>query len=131
MNRFPVEITFEGVKYTFQISRLEPSLLELAIADKKCLGIFQERRASAFDPTLPTLNLRDPLFSSALFAARDSPFCLQVHLMVFHVETTTLLRVLQLPRFMAKQDIDATLEAHEKEQTISFEKPRYTSVYSI
>lgn len=53
MNRFPVEITFEGVKYTFQISRLGPSLLELAIADKKCLGIFQERRASAFDPTLP------------------------------------------------------------------------------
>lgn len=46
--------------------------------------------------------------------------------MVFHVEITTLLRVLQLPRFMAKQDIDATLEAHEKEQTISFEKPRYT-----
>ena len=41
MNRFPVEITFEGVKYTFQISRLGPSLLELAIADKKCLGIFQ------------------------------------------------------------------------------------------
>ena len=39
MNRFPVEITFEGVKYTFQISRLGPSLLELAIADKKPLVI--------------------------------------------------------------------------------------------
>ena len=38
MNRFPVEITFEGVKYTFQISRLGPSLLELAIADKRYLG---------------------------------------------------------------------------------------------
>lgn len=38
MNRFPVEITFEGVKYTFQISRLGPSLLELAIADKKPFG---------------------------------------------------------------------------------------------
>lgn len=38
MNRFPVEITFEGVKYTFQISRLGPSLLELAIADKKYLA---------------------------------------------------------------------------------------------
>ena len=57
MNRFPVEITFEGVKYTFQISRLGPSLLELAIADKKCLGIFQERRAIPFDPLF---NLRDP-----------------------------------------------------------------------
>jgi len=38
MNRFPVEITFEGVKYTFQISRLGPSLLELAIADKRYLA---------------------------------------------------------------------------------------------
>ncbi|CAK9097016.1 unnamed protein product [Durusdinium trenchii] len=38
MNKFPVEITFEGVKYTFQVSRMGPSLLELAIADKKYLA---------------------------------------------------------------------------------------------
>lgn len=40
MNKFPVEITFEGVKYTFQVSRMGPSLLELAIADKKQLSQF-------------------------------------------------------------------------------------------
>ena len=35
MNHFPVEITFEGVKYNFQIARLGPSLLELAIGGQK------------------------------------------------------------------------------------------------
>jgi len=38
MNHFPVEITFEGVKYNFQIARLGPSLLELAIGGQKYLA---------------------------------------------------------------------------------------------
>lgn len=41
MNQFPVEITFEGVKYTFQVSRLGPSQLELAIGDQQHLGVAQ------------------------------------------------------------------------------------------
>eukprot|EP00439_Symbiodinium_sp_Y106_P073460 s129_g13.t2 len=35
MNTFPVEITFEGVKYQFSVSRLGPSLLELSIKAQK------------------------------------------------------------------------------------------------
>jgi len=35
MNTFPVEITFEGVKYQFSVSRLGPSLLELSIQNQK------------------------------------------------------------------------------------------------
>ena len=43
MNQFPVEITFEGVKYSFQVSRLGPSQLELAIGDQKRLGLRRSR----------------------------------------------------------------------------------------
>eukprot|EP00931_Biecheleriopsis_adriatica_P052507 TRINITY_DN3055_c0_g1_i3.p1 TRINITY_DN3055_c0_g1~~TRINITY_DN3055_c0_g1_i3.p1 ORF type:complete len:2157 (-),score=543.39 TRINITY_DN3055_c0_g1_i3:77-6547(-) len=38
MNNFPIEIAFEGVKYTFAASRLGPDMLELVIGDQKIVS---------------------------------------------------------------------------------------------